>query len=61
MRIPRETIKTLTQTDHLWTWAMESAGIACPACDGKLLMRGCKLLCSKCHRVVETCSDGGEA
>ena len=32
---------------------------ACPACGGSLIDIRAKLQCSKCHRICETCCEGG--
>ncbi|WP_157609873.1 hypothetical protein [Roseimaritima ulvae] len=32
---------------------------ACPVCGGKLVDIRAKLQCSKCHRICETCCEGG--
>jgi len=32
---------------------------ACPACGGSLISIRAKLQCSKCHRICETCCEGG--
>ena len=32
---------------------------ACPACGGSLIDIRAKLQCSKCHRIYETCCEGG--
>ena len=32
----------------------------CPICGGKLMEIRTKLVCSKCHQIIETCCDGGE-
>lgn len=34
-------------------------GAVCPACGGSLQMIRLKLICSRCHTIVETCCDGG--
>ena len=31
----------------------------CPACGGKLIEIRAKLQCSDCHRICETCCEGG--
>ena len=33
---------------------------ACPVCDGSLVEQRGKLICSRCHAIVETCCDGGK-
>lgn len=32
---------------------------ACPVCGGSLIDIRAKLQCSKCHRICETCCEGG--
>lgn len=32
----------------------------CPVCDGRVEERRSKLVCSRCHAIVETCCDGGK-
>ena len=32
---------------------------ACPVCDGPVVERRSKLVCDRCHAIVETCCDGG--
>ncbi len=32
----------------------------CPVCDGRLAELRGKLVCSRCHAIVETCCDGGK-
>jgi hypothetical protein len=32
---------------------------ACPACGGSLIDIRAKLQCTKCHRICETCCEGG--
>ncbi|MBL9083111.1 MAG: hypothetical protein JNK76_14950 [Planctomycetales bacterium] len=32
---------------------------ACPVCGGRLIDIRAKLQCSQCHRIVETCCEGG--
>jgi hypothetical protein len=32
---------------------------ACPVCDGRVVERRSKLVCERCHAIVETCCDGG--
>jgi len=32
---------------------------ACPVCDGPVIERRGKLLCARCHAILETCCDGG--
>ncbi len=31
----------------------------CPICSGNLFYLRTKLVCEKCHSIVETCCDGG--
>jgi hypothetical protein len=31
----------------------------CPVCDGQVEERRGKLICARCHAIVETCCDGG--
>jgi hypothetical protein len=31
----------------------------CPACGGRLIEIRAKLQCSECHRICETCCEGG--
>jgi hypothetical protein len=33
---------------------------ACPVCDGRVVERRGKLVCERCHAIVETCCDGGK-
>jgi hypothetical protein len=33
---------------------------ACPVCDGRVEERRGKLICARCHAIVETCCDGGK-
>ena len=33
---------------------------ACPICDGPLVELRGKLVCGRCHAIVETCCDGGK-
>ncbi len=32
---------------------------ACPVCGGELIEIRAKLQCSRCHRICETCCEGG--
>jgi len=32
---------------------------ACPVCGGRLIEVRAKLQCGNCHRIVETCCEGG--
>ena len=33
---------------------------ACPVCDGRVIELRGKLVCLRCHTIVETCCDGGK-
>jgi hypothetical protein len=32
----------------------------CPVCDGPVVEIRAKLVCARCHAIVETCCDGGK-
>jgi hypothetical protein len=38
----------------------EDVSSVCPACGHESEPFRCKILCPRCHTVVESCSDGGE-
>jgi hypothetical protein len=38
----------------------EECRMACPVCGGKLIDIRAKLQCSRCHRICETCCEGGQ-
>jgi hypothetical protein len=37
----------------------ESGVAGCPVCGGKLIEIRAKFQCSRCHRICETCCEGG--
>lgn len=37
----------------------ESGMAGCPVCGGKLIEIRAKFHCSRCHRICETCCEGG--
>lgn len=39
--------------------AQQTCRMACPVCGGTLIDIRAKLQCSRCHRICETCCEGG--
>jgi hypothetical protein len=39
--------------------SVQPSALACPVCGGRLIDIRAKLQCSQCHRICETCCEGG--